>query len=84
MPDAEESRCFQPSKIKEFEVDFEGKWDAVAKSSGCSEQTREAEASRNFRYDCENFARIAKISLGLRKFRWDCENFATIAKISQS
>ena len=30
------------------------------------------------------FAKIAKISLGLRKFRWDCENFTTIAKISQS
>ena len=31
VPNCEESRCFQPSKIKEFEVDFEGKWDAVAK-----------------------------------------------------
>ena len=29
------------------------------------------------------FARIAKISQGLRKFRKDCENFARIAKISQ-
>ena len=38
----------------------------------------------DFCYDCENFAGIAKISLGLRKFRWDCENFAAIAKISQS
>ena len=36
-----------------------------------------------FRKDCENFARIAKISQGLRKFRKDCENFARIAKISQ-
>ena len=39
---------------------------------------------REFRYDCENFAGIAKISLGLRKFRWDCEKFAGIVKISQS
>ena len=55
---------------------FEGRKqrDAVA----CSRQSQE------FRYDCENFAIIAKISLGLRKFRWDCENFAGIAKISQS
>ena len=42
-------------------MDFEGKLDAVANSSGCSEQRREEEASRNFRYDCENFAGIAKI-----------------------
>ena len=62
VPNAEESRCFQPSKIKEFEVDYEVKWDAVAKSSGCSEQGREEEASRKFLYDCENFAGIAKIS----------------------
>ena len=31
----------------------------------------------NFRYDCENFAGIAKMSLGLRKFRnpSEIENF---------
>ena len=28
---AEDLQCLQPSKMKEFEVDFEGKWDAVAK-----------------------------------------------------
>ena len=33
--------------------------------------------SRKFRYDCENFAGIEKISLGLRKFRnpSEIENF---------
>ena len=41
-------------KLKEHEVDL--------KKSGCSEQSREAEATRDFRYDCENFAGIAKIS----------------------
>ena len=35
---------------------------------------------RKFRYDCENFAWIAKISLGLRKFRNHSENFAILAK----
>ena len=30
-------------------------------------------ALRKFRKDCENFARIAKISQGLRKFRNPCE-----------
>ena len=53
----------------------------VLKSSGCSEQRREAEATRNFRHDCENFAGIAKISLGLRKFRNHSENLAILAKL---
>ena len=56
VPNAEESRCFQPSKMKEFEVDFWRKMNAVEM------QSREAEATRDFRYDCENFAGIAKIS----------------------
>ena len=42
----------------------------VLKSSGCSEQRKEAEATRNFRYDCENFAGIA-----------NSEIFAIIAKL---
>ena len=29
---------------------------------GCSEQNRKQEQSQDFRYDCENFAGIAKIS----------------------
>ena len=36
---------------------------------------------RKFRYDCENFAGIAKISLGLQKFRSHSENFAILAKL---
>ena len=41
-------------KMKKCEVDL--------KKSGCSEQSREAGATRDFHYDCENFTRIAKIS----------------------
>ena len=37
--------------------------------------------SRDFRYDCENFAGIAKISLELRKFRNHSENFVILAKL---
>ena len=39
------------------------------------------EQSQDFRYDCENFAGIAKISLGLRKFRNHSKNFAILAKL---
>ena len=46
-------------KLKKCEVDL--------KKSGCSEQSREVETTRDFR----------------QKFPWDCENFAIIAKISQ-
>ena len=38
-------------------------------------------ALQKFRKDCENFARIAKISQGLRKFRNHSENFAIPTKI---
>ena len=41
-------------KLNKREVDL--------KKSGCNEQSREEEASRDFRYDCENFTEIAKIS----------------------
>ena len=47
---------------------------------GCSSKTGKQEQTRDFRYDCENFAGIAKISLGLRKFRNHSENFANLAK----
>ena len=40
-------------KMKKCEVDL--------KKSGCSEQSREVEATRDFSYDCENFAGIAKL-----------------------
>ena len=62
----------------EVELDVE----AMQKAAGGKKDFHNA--LRKFRKDCENFARIAKISQGLRKFRKDCENFATIAKISQS
>ena len=45
---------FNHQKLRKHEV--------VLKSNGCSEQRREAKATRNFRYDCENFTGIAKIS----------------------
>ena len=49
---------FSTIKMKECEVDFEGRrmqW-------GCSSKGGSSRQSRNFRYDCENFAKIAKIS----------------------
>ena len=55
---------------------------------GCSSKKKdvvskeeEQEQSQKCRYDCENFAGIAKISLGLRKFRNHSENFAILAKL---
>ena len=45
--------------------------------SGCSAVKNRQ--PKDFRYDCENFAGIAKISLGLRKFR---SHSARIAKFS--
>ena len=60
--------------MKKCEVDL--------KKGGCSSKTRKQEQARDFRYDWENFAGIAKISLGLRKFRNHSENFASLAKIS--
>ena len=45
---------FITQKLKKCEVDL--------KNRGCNEQNREAEATRDFRYDCENFAGIEKIS----------------------
>ena len=60
----EDSQCFQPSKMKKFEVDL--------KKGGCSRKTEKQEQTRDFRYDYENFAGIAKISL--------CENFARLEK----
>ena len=45
---------FITQKLKKCEVDL--------KNSGCSEQNREVEATRDFCYACENFAIIAKFS----------------------
>ena len=49
---------------------------------GCSSKAGKWEQSWDFRYDCENFAGIAKISLGLRKFCNHSEIFAILAKFS--
>ena len=65
---AEDSQCFQPSKMKKCEVEVKKE-----ECKGCSSKQMKPGI----------FAIIEKISLGLRKFRWDCENFAIIAKISQ-
>ena len=59
VPNTEESRCFQPSKIKEFEVDFEGKWDAVAKKVDAVDAVSKEEKHKHPGI----FAMIAKISL---------------------
>ena len=48
------------------------KWNL--KEGGCSEHNRKQEQSQDFRYDCENFAGIAKI------FNHS-ENFAILAKL---
>ena len=51
--------------------------------AGAAEENQEFRyALRKFRKDCENFARIAKISQGLRKFHNHSENFAILAKFS--
>ena len=58
VPNAEDSQCFQPSKMKKCEVDV--------KKEGCSSKTggccSNQEQSWDFHYDCENFVIIAKIS----------------------
>ena len=52
---AEDSQCFHHSKkMKKCEEDL--------KKGGCSSKTGKHEQASDFRYDCENFARIAKIS----------------------
>ena len=50
--------------------------------SACSSKAEKQEQTRDFRYDCENFARIEKVSLGLRKFGNHSKNFASLAKFS--
>ena len=62
VPNAKETRCFQPSKNIKIQCGIEGnvmkkkcREDAVGKAA-------KEEQSQKFRYDCENFAGIAKIS----------------------
>ena len=52
------------------------------KKGGCSSKQGGRKQARDFCYDCENFAGIAKISLGLRKFRNHSENFEILANVS--
>ena len=58
VPNAEDSQCFQPTKMKKCEVDVK-KEGCSSKTGGCSSKQ---EQSWDFRYDCENLAGIAKIS----------------------
>ena len=79
VPNAEETRCYQPSKNIKIHCGIEG---SVMKKKCRKDAVSKEERKKH--PGCENFAMIAKISLGLRKFRNHSENFATIAKISQS
>ena len=47
----------------------------VLKKSGCSEQNKKQEQSKDFRYDCENFVGIAK------NFAIIAKNFAILEKL---
>ena len=67
VPSAEETRCFQPSKNIKIHCGIEGNVMKKECSGGCSgseaEQFQEILLRlRKFRWDCENFATIAKIS----------------------
>ena len=54
VPNAEDSQCFQLSEMKKCEVDMKKE-----ECRGCSSKQKQ---SQDFRYDCENFVGIAKIS----------------------
>ena len=60
VPSAKETRCFQPSKNIKIQCGIEGNMMKKECSEGCSGKAHSN--SRNFRYDCKNFAGIAKIS----------------------
>ena len=62
VPSVEETRCFQPSKNIKIQCGIEGNMMKKECSGGCSGKAVKQNNSRNFRYDCENFAGIAKIS----------------------
>ena len=64
---AEDSQCFQSSKMKKCEVEVKKE-----EFRGCSSKQMKPWI----------FNIIAKISMGLRKFRNHRENFATLAKFS--
>ena len=62
VPNAEETRCFQPSKNIKIQCGIEGNVMKKECSGGCSGKAVKQNNSRKFRYDCENFAGNAKIS----------------------
>ena len=58
VTNAEDSRCFQPSKNCR-----NVKWMSRKKvAGGCSSKQEAGSKTRDFRYNCENFTIIAKIS----------------------
>ena len=74
VPNAEETRCYQPSKNIKIHCGIEGN---VMKKK-CREDAVSKEERKKHP---GNFAMIAKISLGLRKFRKHSENFTILAKL---
>ena len=70
-PSVEETRCFQPSKNIKIHGGIEGNVMKKEDTVGCSSWIRKAGI----------FAKVAKISLGLRKFRNHRKNFAILAKL---
>ena len=62
VPNAKETRCFQPSKNIKIQCGIEGNMMKKECSGGCSGKAVKQSNSRKFRYDCENFTGIAKIS----------------------
>ena len=59
---AEETRCYQPSKNIKIQCGIEGNVMKKECSGGCSGKAVRQNNSRKFRWDCNNFAIIAKIS----------------------
>ena len=74
VPNAEETRCFRPSKNIKIQCGIEGNVMKKECSEGCSGKAKQKSNSRIF-------AKLAKILLGLRKFRNHSENFAILAKL---
>ena len=74
VPNAEETRCYQPSKNIKIHFGIEG---SVMKKKCREDAVSNEERKKHPR----NFAMIAKILLGLRKFHNHSENFAILAKL---
>ena len=74
VPNAEETRCYQPSKNIKIHCGIEG---SVMKKKYRKDVVSKEERKKHL----GNFAMIAKISLGLRKSRNHSENFIILAKL---